>query len=178
MENKPLIPVDDSTYLLIRKSLTVSSDTTRAGAEDIEATLQRHAELLDLSGQALMKEFETSWARNDFVQSKSMKMFVKSIQEVKEIDSDVVKAPLQAFLAIAYKHITTDDKMGNARKTWSDLTDKVIDDQKQVLDEEYPKTVLAGIKAGDFNNLAIDGIAQSMGEDFEKYKKVAWLLTK
>ena len=172
------LSVNNEVYKKIRKSLTVGSDTTRAGSEDIEKTLKKHSELLNLRGNELLKEFETSWAGNDFSQAKSLNELSGSISDVRKLEDGDKKAALQAFLGIAYRVITNDDKMGVTRKGWNELTNRLLDSESEILGEEYPKTELSRIKAGDFNNLAIDGLAQNMGEDFEKYKKVAWLLTK
>jgi len=75
--------------------------------------------------------------------------------------------------------ITDDVKMRpEMRDDWEKLTNKILIEEIDVLKQGYEDTDLSKIKPGDFNNIAIDGLAESLGDKFEKGKKIAWLLTK
>lgn len=174
-----LLPLDNPVYKKIRKAVNDGSLTTRGGEiVDPSEMLKKQAGMLELRGNELLEQFETSWAHNDFRQSKSMIGLSESIAEVKSLPDGQEKAALQAFLGLAYRWITSDGKLGQAVGGWEKINDKLLETNRDLVDQEYPKTELSNIKPGDFNNVALDGSAQDMGEDFERYKKIAWLLTK
>lgn len=167
-------------YKTIRKSIATGSITTRGGdiIYEVGTLLENHEDLLNTSGETLLKQFETSWAGNDFTQASSLNLLQESIDLVRKATDDQ-KTPLQAFLGIAYMIVTNDVKMrAEMRDSWEKLSDKILTEEVNILEQGYEGSELSKIKPGDFNNVAIDGLAENLGDKFEKGKKIAWLLTK
>ena len=140
--------------------------------------LRSHEELLKTSGEKLLQEFETSWAHNDFRQAASLRLLQESIDAVRNTGGSQ-KPALQAFLGIAYMNVTDDNKMtAEMRDSWKALTDKILNEGVHTLEQGYNGSDLSKIRPGNFDNVAIDGLAENLGDRFEKGKKIAWLLTK
>jgi hypothetical protein len=164
-------------YKTIRKSLSVGSTPTRGG-NDVVFLLKDHINLLSISGDELLKRFETSWASNDFNQASSLNLLQKSIDLVRNATNDQ-KIPLQAFLGVAYMIVTDDVKMRvEMRDDWEKLTEKILTEGIEALKQGYEGSELSMINPENFDNEVIGSLAKNLGDKFEKGKKIAWLLTK